>query len=287
MSFSGFPAVIALFIFLAVPLSVIALFFGNLSRFAHRKRQLIQNVIVAEYEPPEDLSPAEIGYLFDSRIGKTELVATLVDLEQRGLVSISYSKLDGIHAETKTTQLPGRLKEHEQFLLNNLGTGSSISLMSLSTILGFKKCVIESLQKRGFIPDRGETIKYFAQRTFVAYFLITVPLFLWLVFTSNGGFISALILIIIIFVISFPFFLGLALVVGFIYNKLAGQPGMWTAKFKTVWPKLEGYRDFVQQVELDELRYESEDLKIRSKNKALAYAIALDLSTDWQKRFDA
>ena len=110
MSFEGFPAVIALFIFLAIPIGVATFIIGRTSRFAHRKRQLIQNVIIAEYEPPAHLSPAEIGYLFDSRFDNTEVVATLIDLEQRGLISISYNNFDGLHVEKKSYQTAKQFK---------------------------------------------------------------------------------------------------------------------------------------------------------------------------------
>jgi hypothetical protein len=58
-----------------------------------------------------------------------------------------------------------------------------------------------------------------------------------------------------------------------------------TKKFKQIWPEIEGYRDYIRQVEVDELKFESEELKTSSKNKALPYAIALELNTEWQKRF--
>ncbi len=286
MSFSGFSAIIALFIFLAIPLAIVTLVVGRTSRFAHRKRQLIQNVIIAEYDPPAGLSPAEIGYLFDSRLDKTEVIATLVDLEQRGLVSLSNSKFDGLHVEKTVAELPSDLKEHELYVLDNLDANSNLSFYSLKIIGGFKTTIKKSLKNQGFIKPQNEVVSYYAQRTLVAYFLITTLIFLWLVSSSDGDYITAAIVsFIFIFILGFPFFLGLALVAGFIYNKLVGQPGLWTNKLKTMWRELEGYRDFVEQVELDELQFESEDLKMRSKNKALPYAIALNLNTDWQKRF--
>lgn len=287
MSFSGLSAIIALFIFLAIPIALATLIVGRSSRFAHRKRQLIQNVIIAEYEPPANLTPAEIGYLFDSRFDKTEVVATLVDLEQRGLVSLSYSKVDGLHVEKIVVELPNDLKEHELYLLDNLGASSNLSLYSLKIINGFKSRVKKSLKNQGFIKPQNETVSYYAQRTLVAYFLITIPMFLWLMSGSDKSFGTAIMAFIFIFILSFPFLLGLALVAGFIYNNLVGQPGLWTDKLKSMWRELEGYRDFVEQVELDELQFESEDLKIRSKNKALPYAIALNLDTDWQRRFES
>ena len=144
MSFTGFSAIIALFIFLAIPLTFVTLVIGRTSRFTHRKKQLIQNVIIAEYDPPANLTPAEIGYLFDSRIDKTEVIATLVGLEQRSLVNLTYNKFDGLHVEKSVAQLPNDLRQHELYLLNNLGANSNLSLYSLKIINGFKASIKKS-----------------------------------------------------------------------------------------------------------------------------------------------
>jgi hypothetical protein len=281
MSLEGFPAVVALFIFLAIPISLATLIIGRTSRFAHRKKQLRQNTIIAEYEPPGHLSPAEIGYLFDSRLSKTELVATLVMLEQKGLADIS----DGTRIRKREVTPPKDLREHERYVLDSLGIDSNLSIFALTTLAGFKKSIKKSLSDQGYLKTPGEALRYYAKRTFIAYVLITIPVYLGLASTSKGNLFLIVFMFVFIFMISFPFFLGLALVAGFIYGKLVGQPGLWTQKLRTLWPQLQGYRDFIEKVELDELQFESKDLKERSKNKALPYAIALGLNTEWRERF--
>ena len=52
--------------------------------------------IVVEYEPPEDLSPAEVGSLLDERIDTPDIVSTAIDLAVRGYITIR---------EEETTQL--------------------------------------------------------------------------------------------------------------------------------------------------------------------------------------
>jgi hypothetical protein len=54
---------------------------------------------------------------------------------------------------------------------------------------------------------------------------------------------------------------------------------------KVIWPKLEGYKEYVKQVDLDQIQYESDELKIATKNTALPYAIIYGLKTDWENRF--
>jgi hypothetical protein len=262
MSFSGFSAIVAIFILLAIPIAIATLIAGRTSRFAHRKKQLIQNVIIAEYDPPDKLTPAELGYLFDSRVNSTEIAATLVSMEQLGLVTLSFSALDGMHVQTTSSGLPEGLKEHELYLLSNLKADTNLSLFSLKIIHGFKAAIIKSLRTQGYIKSQRETVNYYAQRTVIAYLLITIIIFLWLISGADRSLSTAIGAFIFVFVIGFPFFLGLALIAGMIYNNLVGQPGIWTDKLKSIWKDVEGYRDFIEQVELDELQFESEDLKI-------------------------
>ncbi len=59
---------------------------------ARRQAEHIRNkrasTIVAQYDPPRGLAPAEVGLLYDMRCGQNEIMATLFDLEQRGIVRI-------------------------------------------------------------------------------------------------------------------------------------------------------------------------------------------------------
>lgn len=98
-------------------------------------------------------------------------------------------------------------------------------------------------------------------------------------------FIAGMVFALLIFVFFFPLFMCLALVAGTIYNNIVGQPGLWTEKLKTPWPQIEGFREYVRQVDLDEIQFESSKLKMVSKNKNLPYAIALGLNTEWESRF--
>jgi hypothetical protein len=282
-SFSGFSAFVALFLFLFVPVALVSLIVSKTARFGYRRKQLFGAVIVTEYDPPAGLSPAEVGYLFDSNFGKRELIATLVSLEQRGLTEISNSKITGLR--TSTGQNPDTsLKKHEAYVLNNLPDSTNITAYYLQHGLGFKQSVKESLLKQGYVDNFNATINYPVRRTLIAYLMIvllTAVFFLW-----GGDDVGAWIVgLFVLNIVLFPVFLALGFVAGAIYGKTVGTPNLWTKKLKEIWPEIEGYREFVRQVELDNLQFESEKLKERSKNKALPYAIALNLNTEWQRRF--
>lgn len=49
----------------------------------------INKIIIPEYQPPKDLSPAEAGVLYDTQFGDREVTATIVDLVMRKFISIN------------------------------------------------------------------------------------------------------------------------------------------------------------------------------------------------------
>lgn len=81
-----------------------------------------RGVIMPEYEPPLDLSPAEVGLLQDLKIGDREITATLVDLAIRGYICIR--RVPKTHSYDYQFELLNehvlKLLEHERDLLNGL-----------------------------------------------------------------------------------------------------------------------------------------------------------------------
>src|SRR5262245_39223895 len=71
---------------------LIAWVVGRLQRrlwIKHSRKILGWNdTIVAQYQKPANLKPAEIAYLYDQSFGEEELLATLFDLEKRGKVKL-------------------------------------------------------------------------------------------------------------------------------------------------------------------------------------------------------
>lgn len=242
-------------------------------------------LIIAEYEPPDGLSPAELGYLYDSRFNMTEIYATIISLEQRGLIEIVKGGVWGQEVMRTTKQPHDQLKKHEAYLLKQIPEDKPYHVYSLRYNLGFKRKVWESLTDQGYVKEQKNLIYFMANRTAVAYVSITAVLALLVASGSDTGKISGFLLFFAVFAIAFaPLILPLAIIASSMYDRVAGRHGFWTAKLKKIWPQIEGYRNYVEQVELDNLQFESAALKERSKNKVLPYAIALNLNTGWRKR---
>ncbi len=61
--------------------------------------------------------------------------------------------------------------------------------------------------------------------------------------------------------------------------------GKGTAQLRSLWPRLAGFREYLQVVEQDRLRFDNAHLRTATRNHTLAYAVALHISTRWEDRF--
>ncbi len=72
-------------------LPLVALF-GMFTTWRRKGRDPTRRSIVVQYEPPEDLSPAEVGTLVDHKAEMHDITATLVDLAVRGYLTIEENE---------------------------------------------------------------------------------------------------------------------------------------------------------------------------------------------------
>ena len=83
--------------------------------------------IVAEYEPPEKLRPAQLGLLIDEHADPKDVTATIVDLAVRGHLKITelpatgiFGKKDWSLTRTPDKAHPGALEPYEQTIYDGL-----------------------------------------------------------------------------------------------------------------------------------------------------------------------
>lgn len=101
-----------------------------------RDRGRPHGAIVAEYEPPDKLRPAQLGVLIDETADPRDLIATIVDLAVRGYLTITEHPKQGFFGHTDWTldqKMPGDdLLQYERTLFGGLfKDGSSVLLSSL------------------------------------------------------------------------------------------------------------------------------------------------------------
>ena len=101
-----------------------------------RDRGRPRGAIVAEYEPPDKLRPAQLGVLVDETADPRDLIATIVDLAVRGYLVITEHPKHGLfgHADwTLDRKKPGDdLLPYERTLFDGLfADGASVVLSTL------------------------------------------------------------------------------------------------------------------------------------------------------------
>lgn len=115
-------------------------FYFMLRKWTKSGRDLTINkhdTIVAEYTPPENLRPAEIGVLIDEKADTKDVTSTIIDLAARGFLSIKEIKKSWVFGKNdyeltrKAKDTKGLLK-YESLLLDKLfDDGSTIKISNL------------------------------------------------------------------------------------------------------------------------------------------------------------
>ncbi len=129
------------------------------------------------YEPPEGLTPAELGTLIDASADMRDVTATIVDLAVRGFLSIEEiekKQLFGLFSEKEFRFALQRdwhgedtLKPHERRLLDALFEGGSRRSVALSDLQnefyrdlpGIKDRIFGHLMKRHYYRARPDKVK--------------------------------------------------------------------------------------------------------------------------------
>ncbi len=291
MTFSSDDGTIyLLFVVFAIP---ILIFFPLVVRFIKLLRiqaTIRSKTIIAMYESPVGLSPAEIGYLYDMKLQSREFVATLFDLEHRNYLVINGE--GGIMTVANTTN---DLKPHEALLIQMISKNELHNINDTITpggLLMFSKLVRDSLinlelMNRSLI--RGYVVRALKITLFVS--PLTTTLFIvWLAIATGIGpdlIVMFVLLMSLAFLIFFlPFYILLGIILTVIYVRIDGARWIGTKKLRDIWSDIEGYKIFIKQTQAERLRFANEELKATSKERDLAYAIAMNINVDWKARFN-
>lgn len=281
-------AAIALPILIIFPLVVRAI-----SRFRLR-RMSRSRTIVALYEPPKALTPAEIGYLYDASLSSREVVATVFDLEYRDIIAIDQKGNLAINTATADGQ---QLKSHEKFVLRLIDRGDYLSILQNLNTLNlqlFKQQVALGLAAKDLVREQFYLRVFFGAlkmiRNVFFFYSALILLSTSLLFFMSPFSVGDILLVGIISLIGFTFMFGpmyvaLGIALTFIYVKLDGMRWIGTQRLRRIWPDIEGYRMYIKQAQLNRLSFVSEELRIKSLERDFAYAVALRMKIDWKSRF--
>ena len=112
-----------------------------------------RDAITVQYEPPDNLSPAECGTLVDGKVAMCDITATLVDLAVKGYFTIEHQNTDMrlgmvgdyiFHLKKPPVDW-NNLKPHERQMLRGIFVPESPAVMLLAKLQDVSKNLPPSL----------------------------------------------------------------------------------------------------------------------------------------------
>jgi uncharacterized membrane protein len=243
--------------------------------------------IAAQYEPPDKLTPGEVGTLIDNSVDMRDITASIVDLAVRGYIVIEEQKKDHLMGLTHSTDYFFHLKKpqaewallkaHEQDLLGGLFTGGNegdtVSLTDLhnrfyQSIPGIKSGIFGSLVGLGYYARRPDSVRasYLGFGIVAGFILIGI-----------GSWVSKH-----LGMAPLPFIVA-GILTGII---ICGFGWFMPARTRTGADALEkilGFEDFLNHVEAD--RFNRMIKTPEMFEKFLPFAMALGVEKNWSKAF--
>ena len=270
-----------------VPLAIPpVIFLGMFRLWRRRGRDPELAPITTQYEPPAQMTPAELGTLIDGKPDMRDITASIVDLAVRGYLHIAETeteRLFGLFTNkdyTFTLKKPrsewNTLKAHERDLLQAMfsGSGDDVTLSDLKNkfyknLPGLREELYGRLVKDGFYTGRPDRVRlvYIIGGIIVG---VLIGVISSTIMTSLGmqpftGIIAAVLSALII--IFFGWFM----------------PSRTTRGTREL-EKVLGFREFLSRVEGDRL-----ERMVKTPamfEKFLPYAMALGVEDNWAKAFE-
>lgn len=253
--------------------------FVRLMKWLAKRRSEQAETIVAQYEPPDGLLPAEMGVLEDLKLTMVEVTATIIDLAVKGYLKIRHIKGTNDYEFVILKQDFAGLQDYEQELMKMFNDAAAQRKSE-------KVLPVKNL-------DRARSSRIIAQ----VYNQIDAHLrgkhFYKKKISGSTKGAGAGVIILLAFIMPFIFgfwaFLWLAfpIISIIVAVAVANTPGHLTKKGYNQWAKVEGLKLFLTVAEKDRLKFhDAPDKNPELFSKLLSSAIALRVEKDWAKQFE-
>lgn len=229
------------------------------------------------YEPPEGLSPAEVGVVLDERVDLVDVSATLLDLAVRGYLQIEEVEGEGFlflrDRDWRLVKLrdAGGLRSHEALLFGRLfAAGDAVRVSALRNrfyvhLPAVREAIDEAVSRAGrFFPTSPALVRRRYAAAGVAALVVGLAAF-W----TNAPPRAAV---------------AIALTGGLVLLFSRVMPRR-TARGRAVYEEILGFREFVARVDRDRL----ERMGGRSPERferVLPYALVLGAADVWAQAFE-
>ena len=242
--------------------------------------------VAVEYEPPGEMTPAEVGTLLDESVDMRDITATIVDLAVGGHLRIEereektllglWSRTEFVFHQTQPPEGTRKLTSHEQRVLGGIfsGRAGEVRLSDLknefySELPGIRTSVYERLVDRGLHRSRPDKVK----KSWTMAGVVTGAV---LAFGGGGAFGARMGLT------PMPFVLA-GIVSGLIIVLFARiMPARTTAGARML-EKVRGFEEFLTRVESD--RFARVVKTPEMFEKFLPFAIAFGVEAKWARAF--
>ncbi|MGH9804017.1 MAG: DUF2207 domain-containing protein [Candidatus Acidiferrales bacterium] len=240
--------------------------------------------IAAQYAPPDELTPAELGTLIDNKPDMRDITSTLVDLAVRGYLGIEektdkvlglFSSKDYIFERRRPDTEWGGLKTHERELLRCVFRGKSqVELSDLENdfyrdLPGIRDRIFDQLLGRKYYLRRPDRVRNL---------YLVIAIVVGIVSVWGGGFVAA-----ILGQQPLPFIVGGVFSAGIIFVFAWFMPARTLQGARTL-EKVLGFEEFLARVESD--RFSRMVKTPEMFERFLPYAMALGVEKNWVKAFE-
>ncbi len=234
--------------------------------------------VVVEFTPPENLRPGEIGALLDENVSNIEITATIVDLANRGYLTIAekpkkwlFGSVDYVFHQLDKDQ--SILLNYEKELLDKVfEKNATVKLSDLrnkfyTSVNGIKDRIYSNLVNKKFFAESPALVrlKYFFIGIAIS---VTGGVLVWFGFLQINSYIVS-------------FGAGLVVVSLFAMVVSRSMPRK-TAQGRAIYVRAKGYKMFVERAE----KYRQQFFEKRNLfNEVLPYAIVFGVTEKFAKAF--
>jgi uncharacterized membrane protein len=242
--------------------------------------------ITVQYDPPDNLTPGEVGTLVDNEAAMRDITATLVDLAVKGYILIEQSEQDQLfgllhhknyifHLKKPATEWKSA-RPHEIVMLDALFSSGARDTVKLSDLQNhfytslpqIRNCIFDGLVSDGYYLHRPDAVRASYIGGGVLLGIVTFAFGVWWAAAHGIAPLSA--------------------ILSGIFTGLVVAVGGWFMPARTItgaraYEKALGFENFLSHVEGDRL-----DRIVKTPElfeKFLPYAMALHVEKKWVEAF--
>jgi uncharacterized protein (TIGR04222 family) len=239
-----------------------------------------RGTIIVNYEPPDGLSPAEVGTLIDERVDLRDVSAAIIDLAARGYLTIKEIASKGLFSSSVDYQFTrakdsGGLKPFETKIYTKLFDGKSeVRMSDLATkfypVIGeVKQDLYRGLSQSGYFDGNPTTVRGAFLGLGLLAMLVALGAAALVQFWMIGRVFIAPIAITGI----------LSAIVVIVISRVMPRK---TRKGRIAWEQISGLEEYIRRAEVDDIQAQD---RRGIFERLLPYAIIFGLSNRWAKAF--